>query len=74
MVRYRQTTPTSVPLPGTKVGVRYGGRIVAGVVTEDRGVLAGHQVVRVHVGEWEDSDAPEFEVPVDELQPVPAAA
>ena len=43
-------------------------------VMEDRGVFAGKRIVRVHVGDWDDAEAPEFELPVDELEPVPAAA
>jgi len=30
--------------------------------------------VRVHVGDLDDDAAPEFEVPVEELEPLPAAA
>jgi hypothetical protein len=61
-------------LPGTKVGVHFGGRIVRAVVIEDRGVFAGERIVRVHVGDLDDAEAPEFELPVDELEPVSAAA
>jgi hypothetical protein len=35
---------------------------------------AGHRIVRVYVGDWDDSDAPEFDLPVDELEPVRCAA
>ncbi len=62
------------PALGSKVGVHYGGRLVAAFVVEDRGVFAGHRIVRVHLGDLDDLEAPEFELPVDELEPVPAAA
>ena len=52
----------------------YGGRLVAAFVIEDHGVFAGRRIVRVHVGDWDDAEAPEFELPVDELGPVPTAA
>lgn len=64
----------AVPELGAKVGVHYGGRVVVAFVIEDRGVFGGQRLVRVHVGEWEDPEAPEFEVPVDELEPISAAA
>lgn len=64
----------SEPVVGSKVGVRFGGRIVVGLVVEDRGVLGGKRIVRVHIGEAEDPEEPEFEIPVDELAPAPAAA
>lgn len=75
-MRYRQNVASekAPPAPGSKVGVHYGGRVVVAFVIEDRGVLAGHRIVRVHVGDWDDTGAPEFELPVDELEPVPAAA
>lgn len=60
--------------PGTVVGVRFGGRVTAAFVVEDRGVFRGRRIVRVHLGDWDDPDALEFELPVDELEPVPAAA
>ena len=60
--------------PGSKVGVYHGGRIVVAFVVEDRGVFGGQRIVRVHVGDWDDPEALEFELPVDELEPVPAAA
>jgi hypothetical protein len=47
---------------------------VSAFVLEDRGVFAGVRIVRVHVGELEDTEAPEFELPVDELEPQPQAA
>lgn len=59
---------------GSRVGVHYGGNLVVAFVIEDRGVLGGQHIVRVHVGDWDDLDAPEFEVPVDELVAAPAAA
>jgi hypothetical protein len=76
MVSYRQRMAAEkTPLtPGTRVGVHFGGRVVAAFVIEDRGVFAGERIVRVHIGELEDTEAPEFELPVDELEPVPAAA
>lgn len=76
MVRYRQAmeTETVPPAPGTKVGVHYGGRVVVAFVVEDRGVFAGERIVRVHVGELDDPESPEFELPVKELEPIPAAA
>lgn len=60
--------------PGSKVGVHYGGRVVVAFVIEDRGVLAGQRIVRVHVGDWDDPEAPEFELPLDQLEPIPTAA
>jgi hypothetical protein len=62
------------PAPGTKVGVHYAGRVMVAFVIEERGVFAGHRIVRVHVGDMDDAEAPEFELPVDELEPVSAAA
>ncbi len=67
-------TVTKVPSIGTTVGVRYGGSIVRAVLIEDRGVLGSDHIVRVHVGDWDDPEAPEFEVSVGELVPEPAAA
>ena len=64
----------ATPAPGTKVGVHYGGRVVVAFVIEDRGVFGGQRIVRIHVGDPDDAEAPEFELPVDELEPVPAAA
>ncbi len=76
MVSYRQVMPSekAAAAPGTKVGVHFAGRVVVGFVIEDRGVFGGERIVRVHVGDLEDSEAPDFELPVDELEPVPAAA
>lgn len=64
----------STPLVGSRVGVHYGGAVVAAYVIEDRGVFGGERIVRVHVGEWDDPEAPEFELPADELLSTPAAA
>lgn len=64
----------SIPLVGSRVGVHYGGTVVAAYVIEDRGVFGGKRIVRVHVGEWNDPEAPEFELPADELLSTPAAA
>jgi hypothetical protein len=68
------TLTKKAPAIGTRVGVRYGGSTVRAVIIEDRGVLGTDHIVRVHVGDWDDPEAPEFEVPVDELLPEPAAA
>lgn len=70
----RFMTSNSAPALGSRVGVHYGGRVAVAVVIEDRGVLGGQRIVRVHVGDWENPEAPEFEVPVEELVPEPAAA
>ena len=59
---------------GTKVGVRFGGRVVPAIVVEDRGVFHGHLIVRVHLGDPDDRDAIEFELRAEELQSLPAAA
>lgn len=73
---YRPTVASdnAPPAPGTKVGVHFAGRVVAAFVIEDRGVFAGKRIVRVHVGDLDDAEAPEFELPLDELEAVPAAA
>jgi hypothetical protein len=60
--------------PGTKVGVPFGGRIVPGFILEDRGVFGGQRIVHVRLRDRDDPDAMDFELPADELQPLPAAA
>lgn len=64
----------AAPPPGTKVGVHFGSRVVTALVIEDRGVFAGKRLVRIRLIDWESGDAPEFELPVDELEPVPTPA
>ncbi len=60
--------------PGTKVGVRFSGRVTTAYVIEDLGVFRGRHILRVHLGEWDDPEAIEYELPEDELEPLPAAA
>jgi hypothetical protein len=62
------------PPRGSRVGVRYGGRIVSAVVVEDRGLIGDEHIVRVQVEAPASEEPPEFEVPVSELKPEPAAA
>ena len=64
----------STPPVGSEVGVRYGGSVVIAFVVEDRGVFGGEHIVRVRVGDRDDPEAPDFEIPASELVPVPAAA
>lgn len=66
--------PTDRVSPGTTVGVPFGGRVVKGSVIEDRGIFRHHRIVRVRIGDVEGDDAIEFELPVEELQPLPSAA
>lgn len=63
----------TVPAAGTKVGVRFGGRTTLAVLIEDRGVFHGEHIVRVRLGDGSDPDALDFELPLDELEPVPTA-
>jgi hypothetical protein len=76
MVRYRcgMRREKGAFSPGTKVGVRFSGRVVVAFILEDRGVFGGQRIVRVHLGDLDDRDALEFELPADELEPLPAAA
>jgi hypothetical protein len=76
VVRYRcgMTCEKRAFSPGTKVGVRFSGRVVQAFIVEDRGVFGGQRIVRVRLGDWNDRDALEFELPADELEPLPAAA
>lgn len=73
MVTYALTV-TVAPSIGSRVGVRYGGRIASAVVIEDRGLIGDEHLVRVRIETSDDAEAPEFEVPVTELSPEPAAA
>ncbi len=66
-----KTDPIAV---GTKVGVRFGGRVVSASVVEDRGVFRDHRIIRVRIDGDNDPDALEFELPVEELEPLSAAA
>lgn len=61
---------------GTKVGVRFGGRVRRAVILEDRGIVfSGRRIVRVRLGDDpNDADALEWEIPAEELEPLPAAA
>ncbi len=59
---------------GTKVGVRFAGKLRTAIVVEDRGVFRDHRIVRIRLGDLEDLEALEFELRADELEPLPAAA
>lgn len=61
---------TTGPTIGQVVGVHYSGQIERGTVIEDRGVFRGHQVVRVRIGDQDGLDAPEIELPVEEIASV----
>lgn len=70
----RHMRPTDPVAPGTAVGILFGGRVVPGSVIEDRGIFRHHRLVRVRIGDVEGDDAIEFELPVEELRPLPSAA
>jgi hypothetical protein len=59
---------------GTKVGVRFSGRVVPAVIVEDRGIFNDHRVVRIRLGELDDDDALEWELRAEKLEPLPTAA
>lgn len=63
-----------IPEIGSRVGVHLGGRIVSAVLVEDRGDFRGHRIVRVRVDDWPADEAPDFEVPADELHAAPTPA
>ena len=67
-------TDSLIPEVGSRVGVRLGGRIVSAVLVEDRGNFRGHRIVRVRVNDWPEDEAPDFEVPADELHAAPTPA
>ncbi len=67
-------TDLLIPEIGSRVGVRLGGRIVSAVVVEDRGDFRGHRIVRVRVDDWPADEAPDFEVPANELHAAPTPA
>jgi hypothetical protein len=76
MVMYREDMAREKQefAPGMKVGVRFSGEVTPAVVTEDRGIFGGHRIVRVRLDDPGNLDELEFEVPADELEPLPAAA
>ena len=68
MVSYsRPMATTALPAVGDVVGVPFAGRIERAVIVEDRGDFRGHRIVRIRVGERDDVEAPELEVPTDNL-------
>jgi len=66
----RSVTTATLPKIGDIVGVRFAGHVERAVVVEDRGVLRGHHIYRVRVGDWDDLDAPELELPLEDLADV----
>lgn len=74
-MKYLEVMATKItPTPGTKVLVRFGGRLTPAVLIENRGVFHGVNIVRVRLGDGSDPDALDFELPLDELEPAPLAA
>ena len=47
---------------GTKVGVRFAGRVRAAIVVEDRGIFGGERIVRIRLTDWDDVGPHEFEL------------
>jgi hypothetical protein len=58
------------PKIGQIVGVRFAGQVEGAVIVEHRGVFGGQHVYRVRVGERDDPDAPELELPLEDLEEV----
>lgn len=61
---------------GERVGLEWAGRVLLGLVIEDRGNLGAHgeRIVRLDLPEGADGDERwQIEVPVDWLVPAPAA-